>query len=185
MSLPLEFQFRQSDILKSPVHVANRAREVRLEEVSKLVLTAARLVTKVILIAAQSSFRSLMFIWTCCQLKLTCAATRSEFPNMKIACGTSQNLLLTASRARSAISHSQSSCVRELLLAVRFECNQIWSALVSRDRRMSHGHNRSGKRLLRPTLYECMHTLLEEKLLPQRQNEAAPKQSAPQRDRGT
>ena len=68
-----------------------------------------------LLIAAQASFRSLMFKKTCCELKLTCAATRSEFPNMKIACGTSQNLLSTVSRARSAISHSQSSCVRELL----------------------------------------------------------------------
>ncbi len=68
-----------------------------------------------ILIAAPASFRSLMFMWMCCKLKFTGAAMRSEFPNMKIACGRSQNLLSTASWARSAISHSQSPWVRELL----------------------------------------------------------------------
>ncbi len=66
------------------------------------------------------------FVLTCCELKLTGAATRNEFPNIKIACGTSQNLLSTASRVHSAISHSQSPCIWELLhligRAIRLQC---------------------------------------------------------------
>ncbi len=56
---------------------------------------------------------------------------------MKIACGTLQNLLSTVSRARSAISHSQSPCVRELLLEIalpeiggRSEVNQVLGSLL-------------------------------------------------------
>ncbi len=52
------------------------------------------------LIAAPARFGSLMFMSVCCELKLTGAAMRSEFPNMKIAGGTLHNLLWTAPRVR-------------------------------------------------------------------------------------